>query len=299
MLLITAVLASSLALAQDAPTAEPAGTPQEVRALLDAAQAALYDPADDGLRTLSFVLPLVEDRDRLLPVLRGAQFPEGTPERIRLAEVAVTWETGSGAEINGSMDAALPAGLAPVKPQIEAGMVPAAQQTLALTLNEFVSFTPLLENFDARFDGAEGELVKVVFDRKPGATVENLPADRMTWLFDANGLPAGSHMSFKQPGPMGVDVQIDVSTRFAWRPARGDGGPVVLASLSTTQDIGSLMLSREQQATYRHEEVGGVVLIVGYQESGKQAMAAGPTSETTNDVVLESIVVNGTPRAAN
>lgn len=246
--LIAVALAGALLAPQDPPA--PAGTSDTVRSFLKDAQATFYRPEADGLSSLAFVVPIEERKSNLEAMMGGSgmRLPEGTPEIIRMAEVSVLWEAGGTPQVEGSVADAFPAGLEMMRPMIQNSVVPMGQQTLSASLNTLVDFNPVLKLYDARFDGAEGDLLKVLFERKDTPEAAQAPTDTIVWLFDEDGRPAGTQLTFQQQGPMGGAISVNVNTRYTWGPARGDSGPVVLKQVSANNELGSFG-SMEQQTT--------------------------------------------------
>jgi hypothetical protein len=286
------LLSSALLLPQD--EAAPAGTSDTVREYLRQAESALYDPADDGLQSLTFVVPLAMATSDLNAMVAqmGQTLPADMPPQVRLGEVSVAWEKDGEPQVDASVASDLPAALNMITAQAQGSLVPMGHQVLSTALNQMVSFGPLLETFDARFDGAEGELLKVQFERKPGVPATSIPADTITWLFSQDdGLPVGSSMSFMQQGPMG-EMQVTLDTRYEWKPARAAGGSLILGSVAATNELGSFATMR-QRTEYNHQERDGVVMLVGYKETLSQETVMGNMPEVVKNVDLEALVVNG------
>ncbi|RKY20781.1 MAG: hypothetical protein DRQ55_06485 [Planctomycetota bacterium] len=296
MLLIASLLASaSLLLPQDEGSA---ATTDTVRTFLQQAEAALYNPTGDGLQTLSFVVPITFPRDQLNEMMApsGQKLPEGTPETLRLAHSSVTWEADGSPQLSGSVSDDFPPALAMMRAQIQGSLDRMGKQVLAVALNKMVEFGPLLENFDAAFDGAEGDDLRVLFTRKPGTVATVIPADSIVWLFDQDdNLPVGSQMSFSQKGPMG-EMTMDLKTRFEWKPARGDDGALILSAMSATNSFGAMTM--KQRTVYRHAEQQGVIMLTGYSETVSQEGPMAAPADMTKQVELEGLSVNSGARGA-
>lgn len=283
-------LAGAFLLPQDAPAT---GTSETVRTFLRQAESGFYEPQADGLTSLSFIVPIEEQKANLELMLArsGVKLPPETPDIIRMLSVAVTWELGGESQIETTVADSFPSSLEMMRPMLEGSGRQMGQQTLSAALNSLIDFGPVLESYDARIDGAEGDYVKVVFERKAGVSEEVAPPETLTWLFDDDGLPAGTRMSINQQGPMGP-LEVKIDTEYSWQPARASGGKKVLASVASKNEMGGFG-SVEQSTTYRYEEIGGVVVMVGYRETVKQDSPFMEMPESVRDVTFEGLVVNG------
>lgn len=274
MLLPTACLLTCLVSSlQDAPSptppassTPPAAAPESddpARAaveLLDRARTRLYDIQSAGLDTVAFRVPI--------------RISAPTGETFPLGNVSVNWAVSSDPQVAVTVSDALPAELAQNSKEISFQLEAQGRQVLRFIDNDI--FSGLLQGFDPSVVGLVGDLTQVHFEPK----ADQAGAIPVDWFFDANDVPVRFDMSITQH-----DRSMSISYQHSWAPASESDPTLVLQELAIVQEMDSM--KNEITTTLDHETINGLVMLVGYTESG--LTPAGDT--VTNRVQLEDLSV--------
>ena len=224
--MLTAVLSTLVlgTMLQDAPVAE--NDPKAVT-LLQEFDARLYDPVDEGLKTLSF------DMDMPNPMMGGS-----------VGVLSVNWSKDGGAEasfeLSEQMAAMIPENMrAQMDEQMQAQMGDAGTQIARVQTNRVIE--EVLEDMFVTLDGAEEGLIKVTCKPKDG------DGSGRTLFFDEEG--SLSQMQEKAKGPMGQEV--DQRSTMTWRAVSDDSDKLLLAG---TEESAQGM---SNTSNFTYEEMGG------------------------------------------
>jgi hypothetical protein len=275
MLLTTAILLMSLNCAQqDAAAPEPpeasstpetaspgdADSEQAAREILDRARARLYDIRSSGLETLGFMVPI------------RMSLPTG--ETIDLGHVAVDWSVSDDPLVAVTVSETLPEELAQNSKEISFQLEAQGRQLLRFIDNDI--FTALLSGFDPSLGDRIDDLVRVHFEPKP----ELGDAAPVDWYFDADDVPVRFDMTIAQG-----EMSMTISYEHSWAPASETDPSLVLQELTIVQEMGPMQNIISTRLD--HETISGLVVLVGYTESGLT-----PTGDpVTNRVELEDLTL--------
>lgn len=254
-----------------APQDGATGTSPAVTSFLGDALVGLYNPEQDGLDSLAFVVPVTEAKSSLDMILAqgGLSLPDDTPDMVPMAKVSVKWTAGNEPVISGEIDPNFPQALAPLRAQIQATTSALGRQVLGAARQKLIDFDAITTSYDGRFDtelaADEDGMIKVVFNRKAGVSEQMAPSESLSWLFDEDGAPQRTSTSVDLPTPMGK-MSIEEVTDYGWTASRGDGSPMMLDTVTIVRKQGGMEAVR-QTVDYEYEERSGVLIMVSYTES--------------------------------
>jgi hypothetical protein len=287
--LLSVILAGALFPAVQAPGVGDNGA----SAFLAQVQALLYRPQDDGLQSVSFVAPIIEDGEALAAQLSGPgmSLPK-LPKSLRMADVAVNWTLASGPVVTGTVSDKLPPELVNVAQQLQAVIPQRGNQLIAVMLNRTVDFDNLQAFYDANLTTGQADSPTVVFSRKDIVSESMAPATRITWTFEADGTPLQSVTELPAQPAARMPPSVINSTHY-WRRV-GRSGRLLLEALSVVSELqtaGQLDLL----TTFHYIEIDGITLLSGLTEVAEQKFGPNSPPAMTKTTLLEKLVVNGEP----
>lgn len=262
-------------------------------AFLAQVQASLYRPQEDGLRSVSFVAPVIEDGKQMAAMLAGSGMTvPDLPRSLRMAEVSVTWTSGENPVIKGTVADDLPPQLANVAQQLRAAMPQRGDQLLTAMLNREVDFDNLLAVYDAQLEPGPNRRTTVVLSRKAQVSEALAPPPRITWTFETDGAP---HQSIAElpAQPAARMPPSTITSTHVWRRV-GSAGRLLLESLSVVIDLETAG-QVDLHTTFHYTQVDSITLLSGLTEAAEQHFGPNSPPPMTKTTLLEDLLVNGAP----
>ena len=269
LLTLATLLAAPLA-PQDATAAEPAAASDEVASFLADVSARCYDPRADGLKTLSFKLPIKD------------------PMLGHTADVVVSWTDGQEPEMAVTvLDFEVPEQLA---------MMGATKEMLAPQIE------PQAMNNASQFLGQLlGEALKQLSDDAGAGSMGGVEDGNVVIKLAGSGEaddPALEHRLHVDDESTLVKHEIDIQSQmgkqtlvntFQWAPSK-DGEHVVQTGQSVKISMPMMGEMDVQTTTFRHQRVGQMLLLVEQTTEMTNPMMGGGGAVTAT---LSDLTVNG------